>query len=141
MIVASIVIVNLFVVRLSVVIGNSMEPTLSNGNIFLTKITDEFERYDIVVFENEDMYLVKRVIGCPNETIQIKENMIYINGEPIKDVVNVDMKDYGVASEPILLKDNEYFVLGDNRNDSMDSRMFGPVNTDVILGEKISFSY
>jgi len=113
-----------------------MEPTLSNGDIIFTQITKEVERYDIIVFKYDNKYLVKRVIGCPGETIQIIENTIYINEKPIKDSVNIQMEDYGTAKKTITLKANEYFVMGDNRNYSMDSRKFGPIEKDTILGRK-----
>lgn len=136
-IIVLILIANLYFFRLAFVVGSSMEPTFSNGDIFLIELTDNVERYDIAVFEYNGNSLVKRIIGCPNETVQIIENMIYINDEPIKDVVNVEMESYGVASEKITLGEDEYFVLGDNRNDSRDSRMFGPIKKDDILGKKM----
>ncbi len=131
---------NLFVFRLSLVVGSSMEPTLSNGDLIIAQITKNPERYDIIILE-EDMgehpYLIKRVIGLPGETIQISNNTIYINGKPIADPIKVEMENYGLANEPIVLDDNEYFVLGDNRNDSYDSREFGPVFKENILGKKL----
>ena len=139
-IIVLIVVVNLFFFRFSIVVGDSMEPTLSNGNVLLVDLRADIERYDIVVFKHEYKYLVKRVIGCPGETVQIMENVIYINGEPIKDSVNVqmDVDKYGLAKEPVTLKENEYFVLGDNRNNSNDSRAFGAINENIILGVAVN---
>lgn len=139
-IIVLIVVVNLFFFRFSIVVGDSMEPTLSNGNVLLVDLRADIERYDIVVFKHEGKYLVKRVIGCPGETVQIMENVIYINGEPIKDSVNVqmDIDKYGLAKEPVALKENEYFVLGDNRNNSNDSRAFGAINENIILGVAVN---
>lgn len=129
------ILISQFLFRISLTIGSSMEPTLSNGDLVLTQITDSPERYDIIVFKNENKYLIKRVIACPGETIQIMNNTIYINGSPIKDSVLVTMENYGVAEQEITLKEDEYFVLGDNRNNSIDSRIFGPIKKDVILGK------
>lgn len=137
-IVVTVMFVNTFICRLSITVGSSMEPTLSSGDIVITQITKSPNRYDIIVFKQDDTYLIKRVIGCPGETVQIKDNLILINDNPIKDFVRVDMKDYGLAENKITLGEDEYFVLGDNRNDSKDSRVFGPINKNSILGKKLN---
>lgn len=111
-----------------------MEPTLSSGDITLVDLNKDIERNDIVVFKHDKNYLVKRVVGLPGENVQIIENVIYINGEPIKDAVNVNMDDYGLAANAIELKEDEYLVLGDNRNNSRDSREFGAISKEDILG-------
>lgn len=133
-IIAVAIVINLFFFRFSVVIGSSMEPTLSSGDITLVDLNKDIERNDIVVFKHDKNYLVKRVVGLPGENVQIIENVIYINGEPIKDAVNVNMDDYGLAANAIELKEDEYLVLGDNRNNSRDSREFGAISKEDILG-------
>lgn len=125
--------------------GSSMEPMLTSGdNLIVDKISYRFnepERYDIIVFPfkyEEKTYYIKRIIGLPGETVQIDDaGNIYIDGELLeesygKEVIN----DAGRASEPITLLDDEYFVLGDNRNDSSDSRdeSVGNIKRDDIIG-------
>lgn len=113
------------------VIGSSMEPTLSDhDNLLVDKISYRFsdpERFDIIVFPfqyKEDTYYIKRIIGMPGETIRIDESgNIYINEEILSEGYGREIiRDPGRAIEAITLGEDEYFVMGDNRNDSMDSR-------------------
>jgi len=134
-----------FVAVRTEVIGPSMEPTLhSEDNLIVEKISYRFnepERFDVIVFPfqyAERTYYIKRIIGLPGETVQIDENgTIFINGEVLNENFGKEvMKNPGIASEPIHLGQNEYFVLGDNRNDSADSRdpSVGTVYRKDIIG-------
>lgn len=128
------------------VIGESMENTLTADDvIIINKFTyhiNDPKRFDVIVFKQSgkehSYYNIKRIIGLPGETILIKDDNIYINGEIIEDIVNVEpMVNYGLADEEIVLEDNEYFVLGDNRNNSEDSRFasIGNITRDDIIGK------
>ena len=136
-----------FVGQRTQVVGSSMESTLSDGdNLIVDKITYRFkdpERYDIIVLiaEGNNVWgqqYVKRIIGLPGETVQIDdEGNIFIDGEQLDESYGKEvMLEAGRASEPITLQDDEYFVLGDNRNDSSDSRMeaVGNIKRDDIIG-------
>ncbi len=134
-----------FVGQRTQVIGSSMESTLSNGdNLIVDKITYRFrdpKRFDIIVFPyqyKEKTYYIKRIIGLPGETVQIDgEGNIYINGEILKESYGREIiKDPGQAANLITLGENEYFVLGDNRNNSSDSRepSVGIIHKKDIIG-------
>ena len=127
--------------------GSSMEPMLSNGdNLIVDKISYRFrdpQRYDIIVFPfkyQENTFYIKRIIGLPGETVQIDEQgTIYINGEVLpenygREIIRVET--VGIAANPIILGEDEYFVMGDNRNSSMDSRteIVGNIKREDIIG-------
>ena len=119
-----------FVGQRTTVSGSSMETTLSDGdNLIVDKLSYRFrepERFEIIVFpyqHAENTYYIKRIIGMPGDTIQIKNGNVFINGELlVEDYGNERMNDPGIAANPITLEEDEYFVLGDNRNHSSDSR-------------------
>ena len=133
-----------FVGQRTYVSGSSMENTLSHGdNLIVDKITYRFsdpKRYDIIVFPfryQEDVYYIKRIIGLPGETVQIRDGEIYIDGEILYESYGREvMKSAGLAAEPVTLGEDEYFVLGDNRNDSTDSRdpNVSLIHRDEIIG-------
>lgn len=138
------VVVQLLVVRTKVT-SASMDPTLQEkDNIVVEKVSYFFgapERFDVVIFPFEDdkgTYFIKRIIGMPGETVQIdEEGTILINGEALDESYgNAVMESAGEAALPITLGEDEYFVLGDNRNDVSDSRhpMVGNVSGEDIIG-------
>ncbi len=124
--------------------GQSMETTLHDGdNLIVDKISYRFrepERFEIIVFpyqHKENTYYIKRIIGLPGETVQIVEGCVYIDGEPLDEHYgNELMENAGLAEEPIVLGEDEYFVLGDNRNHSSDSRepSVGVLHREDLLG-------
>lgn len=137
--------IRLFVVQHVRVEGTSMEPTLHNGqHLLIEKLSYKFkdvERFDIVVFqpfyEDKDTFYVKRIIGLPGETVQIKDNVIYINDQPLDENYGADTYTEGkMAESKIQLGDDDYFVLGDNRDVSKDSREedVGLLTSKSIIG-------
>lgn len=138
-----------YVIRRTEVDGSSMRNTLSNyDNLLVEKISYRFkdpERFDIITFypygrEDEEDYYIKRIIGLPGEEIQITGDTIYINGKVLEENYGREpMEDDGIAAEPIKLGKDEYFVLGDNRNHSFDSReeAVGTVKRSEIDGRAI----
>lgn len=127
------------------IVGQSMTPELRGGDVVLMdQLTYDFEepqRFDVVVFEREDHKdNVKRIIGLPGETVQIDEQgNIYIDGEVLpenygREIIRPDT--VGIATNPIVLGEEEYFVMGDNRNNSTDSRteIVGNIKREDIIG-------
>ena len=140
-----------FVGQKSEVTGSSMNDTLYNGEqVIVDKLSYRFhspQRYDIVVFpESNKSNYVKRIIGLPGETISIREGYIYINDKLLTDdsygKEGISTQNYGRLKQPVTLKDDEYFVLGDNRNNSQDSRSeaVGNVTKDRLIG-KVTFRF
>ncbi|MCR5793480.1 MAG: signal peptidase I [Lachnospiraceae bacterium] len=136
-----------YVVQLDYVMGTSMENTLMNKDcLVVNKFVYHFsspDRFDIVIFPHEtDTYYIKRIIGLPGETVQIKEDgTIWIDGELLEENYGKEpILNPGNAIEPLELGDNEYFVLGDNRNESSDSRFdsVGMVHQRDILGKVVA---
>ena len=142
--------VSRFLFQICFVSGDSMYPTLKDGEITgINKIEQEINRFDIVVIKNDDLTdtknkninIVKRVIGLPGEIVHItNEGKIFINGQLLDENYGYEtIKNPGLAGNGITLADDEYFVLGDNRNASTDSRdsRVGPIKKNDIVGVKI----
>lgn len=137
-----------YVLQRTIVDGKSMMDTLKHGeNLLVEKVSYHFtdpDRFDVIVFyphgrESTDYY-IKRVIGLPGETVQIIGEDIYIDGEKLEENFGKDpIIEAGMADEPIKLGDDEFFVLGDNRTVSEDSRYeeVGPVKRENIEGKAI----
>lgn len=135
-----------FVAQRTEVSGSSMEPTLQDrDSLLVDKLSYRFkdpERFDIVIFPyqyGEKQYFIKRVIGLPGETVQIDyDGNIYVNGELLDEHYGAEViLDPGRAVDEITLDEGEFFVMGDNRNHSMDSRdiSVGNINKKDILGK------
>ena len=117
--------------------GYSMYPSIDNGEKLIAKEVDltELKRGDIIYFEFDERLLVKRLIGLPGEKIEIQDGNIYINDQMLVEDYEASSPEYRFG--PITLEADQYFVLGDNRDDSKDSHQFGPISGDQIKGRVI----
>lgn len=137
----------IYVVSVTQVVGNSMNSTLENGDVlilnkFKYRFTD-IKRGDIISLEYADTkYLIKRVIGLPGDTISIRDNTLYINGELyVENYLDegLEYDDFELSSLGYdTIPEDMYLVLGDNREDSLDSREIGLIKKENIIG-KVSF--
>ncbi len=137
-----VILIRIFLVDPVRVEGKSMNTTLADGEIMLlNKIVykkNDIKRFDIVVINQEDKYIIKRVIGLPGETVEYKDNVLYINGEQLSDPYpstvtdDFSIEDIGHTKVP----GDTYFVMGDNRSESLDSRypQVGVIKKSQIIG-------
>ena len=128
-----VVIIRCFIVTPVRVDGPSMNNTLYDGDIMvLNKMDKNYQRNDIVVFKYKGEELIKRIIALPHEKVKCVSKIIYVNNEEYEDTyatgATSDFKEY-------ILGDDEYFVMGDNRNNSLDSRTFGTIKKSDIIGK------
>lgn len=122
--------------------GNSMFDTLEEGDILIVSCQPEsIERNDIVIAKVGQFKVIKRVVGLPQETIQIVDGKVYVDGILLAEDWCEETEFAGVAEEPYLLADGEYFLLGDNRSGSEDSRVYGGVSFENIRGVVIHRIY
>ncbi len=143
LIIVAVILVRLFIFDPVRVDGPSMDTTLTDGQILiLNKFTykkNDIHRYDIVVVKMDDKKIIKRVIGLPNEIISIKDNKVYANGKKLKNSFastktdDFDLSEIGLVKIP----GDSYFVLGDNREVSLDSRYpeVGTIKKEKIIGK------
>lgn len=122
------------------VLGDTMAPTLNDGDrIIIDRHPEKLERGDIVIFLYPDdpvrSYL-KRIVGLPNETVEIREGKVFINGQPLLEPYIDPKLDQTRGSSPeIRLDADSYYVVGDNRDNSSDSRIWGPLHRKFIYGK------
>lgn len=137
----------LFIMQPNQVKGASMEPSFQSGDyIFTSKITYKFrppQRGDVIVFrspKNPDIDYIKRIIGLPSDKILIQNGIVSVNGNPLQESyisATTNLWDGGFVKDavPITIPEGELFVMGDNRPRSSDSREFGPIPIDAIIGQ------
>jgi signal peptidase I len=126
-----------FVCRPAIVDGSSMQPTLYNKNVVLTeRVSKELKHGEVIVFDArpiDEEYYIKRVIGLPGDSVEIKDGSVYVNGEKLEEhYLKVETR-----TEPemnIIVPEGEVFVLGDNREVSQDSRFIGTIPVKKIKG-------
>ena len=142
LVIIGVILLRQFVITPIQVVGTSMKPNLIDGELMLlNKITYKFndiERFDIVVVDYASEPLIKRVIGLPGEKVEYKDNKLYINGELIEEnfKINGETDDYNISeSGYTTIPSDMYFVVGDNRINSADSRIIGLIDRDIILGK------
>lgn len=128
-------VISTYFVQMAYVSGDSMLPTYEDGDIvFINKKFNKIEKNDVIVANKNNVVMIKRVVGVENDRIIIKDNKLYINDkeyEKLEDIV-----EYGIASEEITVGKDEYFVIGDNINKSIDSRYkeIGLIKKSEIIG-------
>lgn len=127
-----------YVLMLNYIPSGSMEPTIMTGDILVSTRydADEIERYDIVVFKavDEDVYYIKRVIGLPGETITVENGSVYADGVELDSSYINGVMD-GSGDGIYIVPEDGYFVMGDNRNNSNDSRFWGSVPSENIVAK------
>lgn len=127
-----------FLFRSIVISGDSMLPNYHNDEVLLFRTGNTvLERGDIVVARVDGKQYIKRVVGLPNETIEIIDGNVYINNQLLEEPYTYQTTFYGIAENSIIIPDDCYFIMGDNRDDSKDSRMFGVVARNKIIGKAI----
>lgn len=133
-----------FVGQKTNVVGVSMEPTLYDGDqLMIDKLSYRFgevERFDIVVFPYEPkLFYIKRVIAMPGETVDIQDGQVLVDGNVIDDAYGFDIINQYGNNLPLVVPEGEYFVMGDNRNKSADSRYMdvGTISKEEIIGKAI----
>lgn len=132
-----VILIRMFIISPVRVDGTSMYPTLSNNEfLLLSKYDQSYDRFDIVVLKYRNERLVKRIIGLPGETVEYKNNTLYINGKEMEEpFINTNTDDFNLNELGYdKIPENYYFVVGDNRGSSLDSRMIGLISKKDLQG-------
>lgn len=141
LIIILVIILRTFIFTTIIVTGTSMEPTLNNNDLMILNLYkyhfNEPQRFDIVGINKDNNKLIKRVIGLPNEKVKYIDNKLYINNELIsEDYDHKITEDFDLTNINYeTIPDDMYLVLGDNRTNSVDSRYFGLITKDEIIGQ------
>jgi len=128
---------------LAVAKGTSMNPAVRDGDVMFINRIGAYERGDLVIFSKSHEYendVIKRVIGLPGETVNIENGQVTVDGTPLDEPYTIggtEQKD--ILTYPVTLKSDEYFVMGDRRDNSQDSRNYGPVKREQLIGKEMAF--
>ncbi|MBQ7105100.1 MAG: signal peptidase I [Bacilli bacterium] len=138
LIIVIILLIKSYVFSPIIVNGDSMDSTLKDGDVMIlnkyTYYTSDIKRFDIVVIKHEGRYIIKRVIGLPGDKVKIEDNILYINEKAYAEEYldrNTSTEDFEISK----IEDGYYFVLGDNREVSLDSRSIGLIKKSDIEGK------
>jgi len=133
----------IFVVGLQQVVGPSMSPNLEEGNIIIVNKLiyrlKDISRNDVIVLSQDEKYMIKRVVGLPGEYVEYKDNYVFINGVKYKEKFideNIKTEDFSIKDIGYdVIPNDMYLVLGDNRENSLDSRSYGLVSKNQVIGK------
>ena len=128
---------------LAVAKGTSMNPAVRDGDVMFINRISSYVRGDLVIFSKSHEYkddVIKRVIGLPGETVNIENGQVTVNGEPLEEPYTIgETESKDILTFPVTLKSDEYFVMGDRRDNSQDSRNYGPVKREQLIGKEMAF--
>lgn len=128
-----VIVINGFFFSIAQVDGESMEPTFCNYDTVIISYNNELAREDILIIKYQENFLIKRVVGLPGDKLTVNDSGVYINDQLIESYIPNSTIEYEIT-----IPEGEYYVLGDNRFHSLDSRVIGLIDEEYLLGEVIS---